>query len=371
MNTAVRTTVYRIRSLIGAIACFATIAVGCQPDSGKRGDSSASTAGVPSGGIDLTGAGATFPYPIYSRWFAEYAAKTGIKINYQDIGSGGGIKQLSEQTVDFGASDAPMSDEELAGAKGGPVAHIPMVVGVVAIAYNLPALTQPLKLTGPLVADIFLGKITKWNDPRITALNPGARLPASDILVVHRSEGSGTTFIFTDYLSAVSPAWKAGPGQGKSVQWPTGIGERGNEGVSGHIKQTPGAIGYVELAYVKQNRLSAAALQNASGEFVEPSAASATAAAEAAIAKLPANSDYRVSIVNSPGAQTYPITSFTWFLVYAKMSDVSKAKKLDAFMRWALTDGQKNAAALDYAPLPPALAASLTSRIDSIAGQAK
>ena len=181
--------------------------------------------------VDLTGAGATFPYPLYSRWFAEYAAKTGVKINYQDIGSGGGIKQLSEQTVDFGASDAPMTDEEMAGAKGGPILHIPTVVGVVAIAYNLPGLTQPLKLTGPLVADIFLGKVTKWNDPRIAALNPGAKLPATDILVVHRSEGSGTTFIFTDYLSAVSPAWKAGPGQGKSVQWPAGIGERGNEGV--------------------------------------------------------------------------------------------------------------------------------------------
>jgi phosphate transport system substrate-binding protein len=360
-----RFSAHRSRRATAAMACVSALLVAaCAPNSGKRADSSAAASS--SGGVDLTGAGATFPYPIYSRWFAEYAAKTGVKINYQDIGSGGGIKQLSEQTVDFGASDAPMSNEEMGSAKGGPIIHIPSVVGVVAIAYNLPTLTQPLKLTGPVVADIFLGKIAKWNDRRIAALNPGAALPASDILFAHRSEASGTTFILTDYLSAVSPAWRDGPGHGKSVQWPTGIGERGNEGVSGHIKQTPGAIGYVELAYVKQNHLAAAALQNAAGQFVEPSAASATAAADAAVASLPANSDLRVSIVNSPGAQTYPITSFTWFLVYAKMPDVTKARKLDAFLKWALTDGQKSASALDYAPLPAALIATLTSRVDSL-----
>jgi phosphate transport system substrate-binding protein len=345
------------------VAALAVL-VACGTNPAKRGDS----ASVATGGIDLTGAGATFPYPIYSRWFSEYAAKTGVKINYQDIGSGGGIRQLSEQTVDFGASDAPMSDEEMAGAKGGRILHIPTVVGVLAIAYSLPGVTQPLRLTGSVVADIFLGKILRWNDVRLAALNPGVKLPASDILVVHRSEGSGTTYIFTDYLSSVSPDWKAGPGHGKSIQWPTGIGERGNEGVSGHVKQTPGSIGYVELAYVKQNRLTAALLQNAAGQFVEPTAASATAAAQAAVAQLPPNSDLRVSIVNSPGAQTYPITSFTWFLVYAKMPDVVKAKKLDAFIKWALTDGQKNAAALDYAPLPLPLAAALTSRVDSLTG---
>lgn len=353
-----------MKGAAAGIIAGAVLVGACGAGSTNRADSSASVIAAGSS-IDLTGAGATFPYPIYSRWFSEYAAKTGVKINYQDIGSGGGIKQLGEQTVDFGASDAPMSDEEMAGAKGGTVLHIPTVVGLVAIAYNLPGLAQPLKLTGPLLADIYLGKVTKWNDPRIVALNRDAKLPSSDILVVHRSEGSGTTFIFTDYLSSVSPAWKAGPGQGKSVQWPTGIGERGNEGVSGNIKQSPNSIGYVELAYVTQNRLTPALLQNAAGQFVAPTAASATAAAEAAVAKLPANSDLRVSIVNSPGAQTYPITSFTWLLVYAKMSDSSKAKKLDTFIRWALTDGQKNVAALDYAPLPPSLASTLTRRIDS------
>ena len=350
--------------LLFAIACLLLAATACDSSANRTNDGT--SAARTSGSIDLTGAGATFPYPIYSRWFAEYAAKTGVKINYQSIGSGGGIKQLSEQTVDFGASDAPMTDEEMANAAGGEIIHIPTVVGVVAIAYNIPDLTQPLRLTGPLVADIFLGTITKWNDARIAALNPGAKLPASDVLVIHRSEGSGTTFILTDYLSAVSPAWKAGPGKGKSVQWPTGIGERGNEGVSGHIKQTPGSIGYVELAYVKQNRLSAATLQNASGQFVEPTAASATAAAEAAVAKLPPSTDYRVSIVNSPGAETYPITSFTWLLVYSHMPDAAKAKKLDEFVRWALTEGQKQAAPLDYAPLPASLATALTSRVDSV-----
>ncbi len=340
----------------------------CSSDSsksGKAGDTSAATAS--SGGVDLTGAGATFPQPLYAKWFAEYAAKTGVKINYQSIGSGGGIKQISAQTVDFGASDAPMSDSDLAKAKGGPLMHIPMVVGVVAISYNLPEVTQPLKLTGPLVAEIFLGKITKWNDSRIAAINAGVKLPASDILVVHRSEGSGTTFIFSDYLSSVSPAWKNGPGKGKDLKWPVGLGGQGNEGVAGQIKQTPGSIGYLELAYVKQNKLSAALLQNADGQFVAPTADAATSAAEGAVAKLPANTDYRVSIVNSPGATTYPIVSFTWLLVYKNEPNAEKAKKLADFLRWALHDGEAEAASLEYAPLPQSLVTRLTSRIDSIA----
>jgi phosphate transport system substrate-binding protein len=361
-----RSTLFTAAALAAAIAT----AIACAPSNSKGTDSTkggAATAST-SSGADLIAAGATFPYPIYSKWMSEYAASKNVKINYQAIGSGGGIKQLQEQTVDFGASDAPMSDVEMTAAKGGGVYHIPTVVGVVALAYNVPEITTPLKLTGPVLGDIFLGKITKWNDTRIAALNAGAKLPAKDILVVHRTEGSGTTFIFTDYLGSVSPAWKAGPGVGKEVQWPAGLGAKGNDGVAGQIKQTPGTIGYVELAYVKQNNLTAAQLENADHKFVSPDAASATAAAEAAVAKLPANSDFRVSIVNSAGANTYPITSFTWLLLYKNMPDAAKAKKLTDFVRWALTDGQAEVASLDYAPLPASLIPKLTARLDSIAG---
>jgi len=220
---------------------------------------------MPSAAQDLTGAGATFPYPIYNKWFSDYAAKTGVKINYQSIGSGGGVRQISEQTVDFGASDAPMSDEELAKAKGGALLHVPTVLGAVVITYNVSALKRPLKLDGITLADIYLGKITKWNDPRIAALNKGTALPASDILVVHRSDGSGTTYVFTDYLSRVSTDWATKPGKGKDVQWPVGLGAKGNDGVSGQVKELPGSIGYVELAYAKQNKLAYAEMKNAAG----------------------------------------------------------------------------------------------------------
>ena len=316
--------------------------------------------------VDLTGAGATFPYPLYSKWFDAYAAKTGVKINYQSSGSGGGIRQLSEQTVDFGASDSPMSDAELAKAKGGAVWHIPMTLGAVVVTYNLPGVKAPLRLTGDVVADIYLGNVTKWNDARIAALNPRVALPDDDILVVHRSDGSGTSFIFTDYLSAASPAWKAGPGKGKEVQWPAGLGAKGNEGVAGKVKQTPGAIGYAELAYATQNKLATAMLANAGGEFVAPSIASVTAAAAGAAAKLPANTDYRVSIVDAPGKGVYPISSFTWIIVYEKQTDAAKGKKVVDFLRWALADGQATAAPLDYAPLPEAMRSALATRLASI-----
>ena len=345
-------------------------AAACGSNNSGAGSGGSASGGAPASratGADLTGAGATFPNPIYSRWFDEYSHKAGVKINYQPIGSGGGIKQLQEQTVDFGASDAPMTDAEMAGAKGGPVLHVPTVVGVVAVAYNLPSLARPIKLTGSLVAGIFQGQITKWNDTRLAAVNPGVTLPSADILVVHRSEASGTTYVFSDYLSSVSAAWKASPGKGKELQWPVGLGAKGNDGVSAQIKQTIGAIGYVELAYVTQNHLASALLQNSAGNFVAPAASAATAAAEAAAAKLPANSDYRVSIVDSPGAQTYPITSFTWLLLYKNQTDAVKAKKLADFVHWALTDGQRDAPALDYAPLPATLAARLTARVDSLA----
>ena len=354
------------RTQLATIALASLGIVACSPQSEKKPDTMGSAGGVAVTGADLTGAGATFPYPLYSRWVSEYAAATGVKINYQQIGSGGGIKQFQEQTVDFGASDAPMSDAEIAAAKGGPSFHIPTVVGVVTIAYNLPQVTQPLKLSGPVVADIFLGKITKWNDSRIASLNPGASLPNTDILVVHRSEGSGTTYVFSDYLSAISPAWKTSPGKGKELQWPVGLGERGNDGVSGRIKQTPGALGYVELAYVKQNKLTAALLQNASGNFVAPSDEAATTAADAAIAKLSPTTDYRLSIVNASSAGAYPITSFTYLLVYRHMASPEKAKKLRDFIKWALTTGQKDATGLDYAPLPPSMVPKLTARVDSI-----
>ena len=313
--------------------------------------------------VDLTGAGATFPYPLYSKWFDAYAAKTGVRINYQSIGSGGGIRQLSEQTVDFGASDSPMSDAELAKAKGGPIWHIPMTLGAVVVTYNLPGVKAPLRLTGDVVADIYLGNIAKWNDGRIAALNPGVALPGADILVVHRSDGSGTSFIFTDYLSAVSPSWKAGPGKGKEVQWPVGLGAKGNEGVAGQVSQMAGAIGYVELAYANQNRLAVASLRNAAGQFIAPSIKSVTEAAAGAAKGLPAKTDYRISIVNAPGKSAYPISSFTWLLVYENMPDATKAKKLHAFVRWALKDGQKMGPALDYAPLPENMVKQLEKRI--------
>jgi phosphate transport system substrate-binding protein len=317
-------------------------------------------------GADLTGAGATFPYPLYSKWFSDYAAKTGVKINYQSIGSGGGIRQLSEQTVDFGATDAPMSDAELAKAKGGPIMHIPTVLGAVVVTYNLPELKRPLRLDGTTLADVFLGKITKWNDARIAALNPGVKLPATDILVVHRSDGSGTTYIFTDYLAAVSPAWAAKPGKGKEVQWPVGLGAKGNEGVAGQVKQTPGAIGYTELAYATQNKLATASIANAAGEYVAPVIASVTAAAAGAAATLPANTDYRVSIVNAPGKGVYPISSFTWIIVYEKQTNAVKGKKLVDFLRWALTEGQGSAPSLDYAPLPDTMRSALVTRLGTI-----
>ncbi|MDQ6634162.1 MAG: phosphate ABC transporter substrate-binding protein PstS [Gemmatimonadota bacterium] len=353
------------RTLV-AVAALA-FAVACGDASKNAADSAgANRASSTTSGADLTGAGATFPNPIYSKWFSDYAAKTGVRINYQSIGSGGGIRQLSEQTVDFGATDAPMSDAELAKAKGGPIVHIPTVLGAVAVTYNLPQATKPLKLTGDVLASIFQGQLTKWNDARIAAVNPGVALPAADILVVHRSDGSGTSYVFTDYLSAVSPAWATKPGKGKEVQWPAGLGAKGNEGVAGQVKQTPGAIGYVELAYATQNKLATAELRNAAGEFVAPSVNSATAAAAGAAGKLPPTTDYRVSVVNATGKGAYPISSFTWIIAYQKQGDAAKGKKLVDFLRWALTDGQASAGALDYAPLPESMRTALVTRLDTI-----
>ena len=348
-----------VASLLAAI-----LTVACTSD---KSGSNATTAGAASnsGAVDLTGAGATFPYPLYSKWFADYAASTGVKINYQSIGSGGGIRQLSEGTVDFGASDSPMKDEEIAKAKG-PVMHFPTVLGAVAVTYNLPGVATGLKLSGSVLADMFAGRITKWSDARIAAMNTGVKLPNNDVLVVHRTDGSGTTFVFTDYLSAVSPAWASGPGRGKEVSWPVGLGGKGNDGVAGQVKQTPGAIGYVELAYAKQNDLPFAAIQNKAGSFVAPSPEGLTAAAAGAAANLPANTDYRLSIVNADGPNAYPISSFTWILVYTQQADAQKARKLRDFLKWALTEGEKQASVLDYAPLPESMATRLTARLDSL-----
>lgn len=343
-----------------------TVLAACGGDRQPSSDSSVAS----SSGVDLNGAGATFPYPIYYKWFSDYAGSTGIKINYQSIGSGGGIKQFSDGIVDFGASDSPMTDEEMTRTKHGAVLHFPTVLGAVVITYNLPSVTQPLRLTGEAISDIFRGTITKWNDARIAALNPGVTLPGEDILVVHRSDGSGTTYVFTDYLSAASPAWAVsagGPGRGKEVKWPVGLGGKGNEGVAGQVKQTPGSIGYVELAYARQNQLPIAHVRNRNGEFVEPSAATITAAAAGVIAALAADTDYRVSIVDGPGAGAYPISSFTWLLVYRTAPDAAKGKKLVDFMRWMYSTGQQTAASLDYAPLPADLSQRLTDRLASIA----
>jgi phosphate transport system substrate-binding protein len=348
------------RSIAG-VSILALLA-GCAGDS-KTTDTSAASA-TSSSGVDLNGAGATFPYPLYSKWTADYAAKTGVKVNYGSIGSGGGIRQISEQTVDFGATDGPMTDEELGKAKGGPIMHFPTVLGADVMIYNVPEITQPLKLTGQAIADIFLGKIKKWNDPRIATLNPGVALPATDILVVHRSDGSGTTYVFTDYLTAVSPEWARVVGKGKEVRWPVGLGAKGNEGVAGQVKQTPGAIGYAELVYAKQNKLAYAHIRNSAGQFVEPKIETIVAAADAV--QLPPNTDYRVSIVNPAGATAYPISSFTWLLVYRNQADATKGRKLKDFMKWIYTEGEQSASALDYAPLPGGVAQRLIARLDSI-----
>jgi phosphate transport system substrate-binding protein len=302
--------------------------------------------------VRINGAGATFPNPIYQKWFAEYRKlHPDVEINYQSQGSGAGIQQLTKQTVFFGATDAPMTAAQLKNAPG-QVVHLPTVIGAVVPIYNLPV-TAGLSFSGPVLADIFLGKITKWNDPALARLNPGLTLPATDITVAHRADGSGTTFVWVDYLGRVSSDWKTRVGVGNSVNWPTGVGGRGNEGVAGLVKQTPGAIGYVELIYALQNKIAHGAVQNAAGESVKASIQSVTAAAGEAAKAMPA--DFRMSIANARGSGVYPIASFTWILLYADAKDKGHAKTMVDFMRWALTDGQKFAPALGYAPLPEAI----------------
>src|SRR5499433_2483284 len=316
----------------------------------------------------INGAGATFPYPIYSKWFDEYAKiSQGVNFNYQSIGSGGGIRQVTARTVDFGATDGPMSDEQLKAAPG-ELLHIPTVLGAVVATYNLPN-SPKLRFTGEVLADIFLGKITKWNDDRIKALNPSASLPDQPIVVVHRSDGSGTTYIWVDYLSKVSKDWETKVGRGTSVNWPVGLGGKGNEGVAGQVKNAPGALGYVELAYAITNKLPAAAVKNAAGKFVEASIESTTAAAAGAANNMP--SDFRVSLTNAPGDSSYPIASFTWLLVYKDQPDEAKGKLLVKFLWWAIHDGQKYTADLLYAPLPAPVVKQIEARIRQITFQGK
>jgi phosphate transport system substrate-binding protein len=301
--------------------------------------------------VQINGGGATFPYPIYSKWFSEYnKLHPEIEINYSSLGSGFGIQQITSQTVFFGASDGPMTPQQL-GAAPGHVMHFPTVLGGVVPAYNIPGVNAVLKFTGPVIANIYLGHITRWNDAAIAALNPGVSLPAADITVVHRSDGSGTSYIFCDYLHKVSDEWTKRVGVATSVKWPVGVGGKGNEGVAGLVKQTPGAIGYVELIYALQNDIAYGVVQNHDGNFVKASLETVTEAAAGAATAMPA--DFRVSITNAPGANAYPISSFTWMLLYENPKDKPMARTFVDFMKWALTDGQKFCADLGYAPLPP------------------
>lgn len=307
-------------------------------------------AGTASAATLINGAGATFPYPLYSKWFSDYAQiDPSVKFNYQSIGSGGGIKQITAQTVDFGASDKFLSDAELQAAPG-KLLHIPTVMGAVVVIYELPGISKGLKLSSQDLADIFLGKITKWNDRRIADENPGMTLPDKPIVVVHRSDGSGTTSIFTDYLTTVNEEWAAKVGKGASVKWPIGLGGKGNEGVAGQVKNIQYSIGYVELAYAVENKLPYAYLKNSEGQYVEPTIKSISAAAAGAVKNMPR--DYRVSLVNQPGKNTYPVVGFTWLLVYEQQKDKVVGRKIVEFLNWSLHKGQKMAAPLLYAPLP-------------------
>jgi len=332
----------------GSVICaVAVVSAGCGStgsDQTQQGDGRT---------IQINGAGATFPYPIYSKWFDEYhKLHPNVQINYQSVGSGAGIRQVTNQTVFFGATDGPMTNEQLQAAPG-KVLHLPTVLGAVVPIYRIPDVDAQLKFTGPILADIFLGKIRKWNDPAIAKLNAGVNLPNADITVVHRSDGSGTTYIWVDYLAKVSPEWKSKVGVGTSPNWPVGVGGKGNEGVSGLVTQTPGSIGYVELIYALQNKIGFGQVQNMGGEFVTASPESVTAAAAAAATTMPA--DFRVSMTNAAGSGVYPISSFTWLLLYEDPMDKTQAKAMVDFMNWALTDGQKFASDLGYAPLPAAV----------------
>lgn len=349
----------RITAVI-LLASVALLPLACSPSGGP---------GSAGGVMKLQGAGATFPNPLYQKWVSEYGKlHANVQIDYQSIGSGGGIKQIQEQTVDFGASDAPMKDEELKGAPG-ELLHVPTVLGAVVVTYNVASIAQPLHFSPEVIAEIFLGKIKKWDDAKIKQDNPGVNLPAADITTVHRSEASGTTFVFTDYLSKVSSVWKEQVGTDKSPKWPAGQGGKGNEGVTGQIKNQPNTIGYVELAYAVQNKLPVALIKNASGKFVEPSIDAVTAAAASASAETP--DDLRVSITNSPGENAYPISSYTYILAYKDQKNADKGKALVDFLWWGIHDGEQFARDLQYAPLPAEIVKRAEAKINSITSGGK
>jgi phosphate transport system substrate-binding protein len=318
--------------------------------------------------LSINGAGATFPYPMYSKWFDEYHKKNpNIQINYQSIGSGGGIKQVTEGTVDFGATDGPMNDEQLKAFQdkhGSGILHFPTVLGAVVPTYNIPGVEASLNFTPEALAGIFLGKITKWNDPAITDANKGIKLPANEIVVVHRAESSGTTYVWTDYLSKVSDEWKAKVGKGAAVNWPVGLGAKGNEAVTGTVKNTPNSVGYVELIYAEANKIPYGSVKNAAGVFVKASLAAVSAAAAGAAKEMP--EDFRVSITNAPGKSAYPISSFTWLLIPERFSDASKRDAIKGFVKWALADGQNYAESLSYAKLPKEVVAMELKAIEKI-----
>jgi phosphate transport system substrate-binding protein len=345
---------WRVRS---ACLILLSLTLVWQACSGRRG-------GPAGGAVRLQGAGATFPNPLYQKWLSEYSKiDPNVRIDYQSIGSGGGIKQIEAQTIDFGATDVPVSDEEL---KNFPreILHIPTALGAVVLTYNLPQIKAPLRFSPEVIADIFLGKIKRWDDARIKADNPNAALPSADITVVHRSDGSGTTAVFTDYLVKISSEWKERVGTGTSVNWPLGIGAKGNEGVTGQIKQTPNTIGYVELAYAVQNKLPVAAIKNRAGNYVEPTLDAIKMAAAASAAKMP--DDLRVSITDAPGDGAYPISSYTYILVYKEQRDAAKGKALVDFLWWAVHDGQRFAPSLQYAPLPEEVVRRVETKLNSI-----
>jgi len=360
----------KTKSPLALLAVLATLLAACG-GAAPAGNGAATacfpvTGSCPDEARSLDGAGATFPAVIYSKWIEEYGSATGVQVNYQSIGSGGGIKSITDKTVDFGASDGPMTDQQLADAKA-PILHIPTVMGAVVPTYNLTGVTQTLKFTPDALAGIFLGEITKWNDPRIADANPGVTLPASDIAVVHRSDGSGTTYIWVDYLSKVSKTWETTVGRGTSVKWPVGVGGKGNEGVAGTVKQTPNSIGYVELIYAIQQKLPAGLVRNAKGAFVEPSLDSVSKAAEG----VTIAEDLRASITNSDNPAAYPVSGFTWLLVYQDMPDPKKALGVTRFLWWAITDGQRFAKDLGYAPLPKDVVTKAEAKIRSVTSGGK
>jgi phosphate transport system substrate-binding protein len=353
----------RVTRIIGylSLISFLAFSLACSPKNG---------AGPESGGtVKLQGAGATFPNPLYQKWLSEYQKiHPNVHIDYQSIGSGGGIKQIQAQTVDFGASDAPMKDEDLKAAPG-ELLHIPTVLGAVVLTYNLSGISQKLRFSPDVIADLFLGKIKKWNDPRIKADNPDVNLPAVDVVVVHRSDGSGTSAVFTDYLSKVSAEWKSKVGAGTSPNWPIGVGGKGNEGVTGQVKNTPNTLGYVELAYAAKNNLPVALLKNRAGEFVEPSLDAVTAAAAESLAATP--DDLRVSITDPAGKGTYPISSYTYILLYKDQKDATKGKALVDFLWWGIHDGELHAKDLLYAPLPEQIVKRAADKISQVSSAGK